>query len=69
MTQPTVVLPLMVLTSALSRSFFLKGQDKAPTAMVWGQVASDYTAHSQHPASSEGLSNTPHPADEMHLVG
>ena len=28
--------PLMVLTSALSRSFTRKGQDKVPKTMVWG---------------------------------
>ena len=41
LTQPTLVPPLMVLTSALSRSFRLKGQDKVQKAMEWGQITSD----------------------------
>ena len=42
LTQPALVPPLIVLTSALSRSFRRKGQDKVPKTMVWGQIASDY---------------------------
>ena len=36
LTQPALVPPLIVLTSALSRSFRRKGQDKVPKTMVWG---------------------------------
>jgi len=41
-TQPALVLPLVVLISALSSSFVLKRQDKVQKKIVWGQGASDY---------------------------
>ena len=43
--QPALVPPLIVLTSALSRSFRRKGQDKVQKMIVWGQIALDYGWH------------------------
>ena len=41
LTQPALVPPLIVLTSALSRPFRRKGHDTVQKTILWGQIASD----------------------------